>query len=155
MKNIIYLLVSAIFMSHAAYAQKITVGQVPVVVASALDSKFPKATKATWELEKSVYEASFKLNGKEISACFDTAGTWLETETVINPDDLPYAVRATLKKDFDGWKIKEAAKIESVKHGNTFEAELEKDEESYEVLMTTDGQVLNKTLTVKEKEEKD
>jgi len=151
MKRVIYLLLSAALMSNAAYAQKISGGKVPVAVISAFKAKFPTVAKTNWELENTnEYEAGFKLNGEKVSANFDNTGKWLETETEIKASALPASVQTALSKDFAGFKINEASKIESVRNGNCFEAEIEKGEDTYDVLFTTDGKVLSKTKMEKE-----
>ena len=153
MKKIIYLLLIAAIMSNSAIAQKISADKVPAVVTTAFKTKFPTATKATWEIEnKSEFEANFKLNGVETSANFDNAGKWLETETELKVSNLPTAIQATLKSDFAGFKINEGSKIESVKNGSGYEAEIEKGEDTFDVLFAADGKVLSKTkLEGKEK----
>jgi len=154
MNRIIIGLLTAALMSNAAYAQKISADKVPTAVTSAFKAKFPNATKTSWEMENAnEYEASFKLNGKEVSANFDNTGKWLETETEIKVSALPAAVKAALSKDFAGFKIEEASKIESAKDGNCYEAELEKGEETFDVLFLPNGKILSKTKL--EKEEKD
>ncbi len=155
MKKIIFVLLTAAIMSNVANAQKISTDKVPAAVTSAFKTKFPTVTKATWEMEsKTEFEANFKLNGIETSANFDNSGKWLETETELKTTALPVAIQSTLKKDFVGFKINEASKIESVKHGKCYEAEIEKGEESFDVLFTSDGKVLSKTkLEEKEKED--
>lgn len=156
MKIIIYLLLTIALMSNAAYAQKISADKFPAAVTSAFKAKFPNATKTSWELENAnEYEAGFKLNGEEVSANFDNTGKWLETETEIKVSALPDAVQAALTKVFSGFKIEEASKIESVKNGNCFEAEIERGEEIFDVLFTLDGKVLSKTKVEEEKGEKD
>lgn len=156
MKRVIYLLLTAALLSNAACAQKISADKVPAAVTSAFKAKFPTVTKVSWELEKAnEYEAGFKLNGEEVSANFDNTGKWLETETEIKVSALPSSVSSTLAKDFAGFKINEASKTESAKNGNCFEAEIEKGEETFDVLFTLDGKVLSKTKLEKEKGDKD
>ena len=146
MKRIIYLLLIAALISNMGCAQKIATDKVPTVVTSAFKAKFPNATKTSWEMENAnEYEAGFKQNGDEVSANFDNTGKWLETETEIKISALPVAVQNALSKDFAGFKIEEASKIESVNDGNCFEAEIEKGEETFDVLFTADGKMLSKT----------
>ena len=153
MKTIMFLLFTAII-GNPVFAQKISADKVPAAVATAFKTKFPNATKVTWEMEnKTEYEANFKLNNEEASANFDNTGKWLETETEIKTSALPSAIQSTLKKDFAGFKINEASKIESVKNGNCYEAEIEKGEGTFDVLLSADGKVLSKTKV--EEEEKD
>ena len=146
MNKMIFVLLIAALMSNIGYAQKISVDKVPAAVTSAFKTKFPTVTKATWEMEgKTEYEVNFLLGGVKASANFDNTGKWLETETELNISALPAAIQSTLKKDFAGFKINEATKIESVKHGNCYEAEIEKGEETFDILFTVDGKILSKT----------
>lgn len=153
MKKIIFMLLTAAIMSNAASAQKISANKVPAAVSSAFKTKFPKATNASWEMEnKTEFEVNFKQNKVETSANFDNSGKWLETETELKVTALPTAIQSTLKKDFAGFKINEVSKIASIKHGNCYEAEIEKGEETFDVLFKVDGKVLSKTkLEGKEK----
>lgn len=155
MKKIILALLTVVLVSNLTNAQKISADKVPAVVTSAFKTKFPTVAKTSWEMEnKTEYEANFHLNGVETSANFDNTGKWLETETELKIAALPKSIQATIKKDYAGFKINEASKIESLKNGKCFEAEIEKGEETFDVLFTADGKVLNKTK-LEEKEKKD
>ena len=155
MKKIIFMLLSAALLSNVVYSQKISANKVPAAVTSAFKTKFPTATKATWEIEnKTEFEVNFKINGEEVSANFDNTGKWLETETEIKVAALPTTVQATLTKEFSGFKVEEASKIERVENGKCYEAEIEKGEENFNLLFTPDGKVLSKTK-LEEKEKKD
>lgn len=146
----------ALLVSAGLCAQKINNKKVPAAVISAFKQKFPTATKIKWELEsKTEYEASFKLNGTEVSANFDNTGKWLETETEIKVADLPAAIIAILLKDFAGYRIEEIEKIESAKNGNCYEVELEKDKENLEALFTADGKLLSNTKAGNQNGKKD
>lgn len=156
MKTLIIALHIAALMSIAACAQKIAEVKVPTEVTSAFKAKFPDAANAKWELENTnEYEANFKLNGEEVSANFDNSGKWLETETEIKVSDLPAAVQTALSTEFSGFKVEEASKVESAENGSGFEAEVEKGEETFDVLFSADGQMISKTQEEEEKNEKD
>ncbi len=155
MKKIFVLLVVVAMMSISAFAQKISADKVPEAVKSAFKAKFPTATKVNWGMENTTeFEAEFKLDGEELSANFDNTGKWLETETEIKVTDLPYEIKTALAKDFDGYQIKEASKIESAKEGTCYEAEIKKGGETFDVLYTAKGKMLSKTKEEKEKDEK-
>ena len=155
MKKTILLLFTAVIMSNAACAQKISADKVPAAVTSAFKTKFPTATKPIWEMENKIeFEVNFKRNDEDVSANFDNKGKWLETETKIGVSALPPAIQSTLKKEFAGFKLNEASKIERIKNGNYYEAEIEKDEEAFDVLLSAEGRVVTKTK-LKEKEKKD
>jgi hypothetical protein len=156
MKRILFMLLSTVIISNIACAQKISADQVPAAVTSAFKARFPSITKATWEMEHAnEYEAAFKLNGGEASANFDNTGKWLETETEIKVSALPAPIQKSISKDFAGFKIKEATKVESLKNGSSFEAEIEKGEETFDVLYTADGKMLSKTTVEEEDEDED
>lgn len=154
MKKNLFVLLCAATMSMSASAQKIATNKVPASITTAFKSKFPSATHIVWEKENADYEANFKVNGKEMSASFDNSGNWLETETELKVADLPAAVQQILKKDFANYKVNEASQIESVKNGNSYEAEIAKGKETFDVLFASDGKVISKTKKEKEKDEK-
>ena len=156
MKTIIILLLSVFFMNHAAIAQKLTTDQVPAAVVSSFVGKFPGVSKVTWEKEiETQYEANFKVNGIETSASFDLTGKWLETETTIKTSALPAPIQAAITKDYAGYKINEASKVDDPANVIYFEAEIEKGEETYDVQYTPDGKLISKTKVDEEKGDKD
>lgn len=145
MKNIIIVLFAAVLLSHTACAQKISADQIPASVISSFKTRFPGVTDVRWEKELSEYEANFKMNGNEISANFDANGKWLETEIEIKVSELPVAVQSAIHTYFSGYEIEEASKVESLRHGNCYEAEIEKGEETLDVLFSADGKLISQT----------
>lgn len=133
-------------------AQKVDSKEVPAAVKKGLETSM-KVKDAKWEKEEGNYEASFKKDGKETSVVLDQAGTVLETEVEISSKELPVPVMGVLNKDYIGFKIEEAAKI-TAKVVVTYEAEIEKGEESYELIFDANGKVLKKEKK-EEGEEKD
>jgi len=137
--------------TRSTYAQDISADKVPADVSSAFKAKFPKAEKVKWEMENGKdYEAAFKINDAEQSAVFDAGGNWMETETEIKVSELPQAVSQSVAKQFSGYKINEAEKVEK-KDGNLYEVELSKGKEILEVTLSPTGEVTEK----KAKEEND
>lgn len=121
--------------------------QIPEVVSNAFTAKFPSATEVEWEMESETeYEANFEMEGKEYSAKFDQAGTWLETETAIKVTDLPEVVTKSLNKEFPGYTIDEAEKADTFDKGTVYEVEVEKGEETWVVVVSADGTILKKEL---------
>lgn len=145
MKQII-IVILAVTLITTAQAQKIAAEQVPSVVTTAFHAKFPTATKVTWEMEnKMEYESKFMLNEAEVSANFDLAGKWIETETEIKSSALPASVQTTIKKEYAGYKIKQASNVENAMHGNGYEVEIQMGEESMDVLFSVEGKVISAT----------
>jgi hypothetical protein len=130
--------------------------EVPAAVKSAFDAKYPKAEKVNWGLEKQdEYEAEFVLNGIESSANFDSKGQFMEFETEIKESELPQAVRATLAKDFAGFKIGDVAKSTNAKGIVNYEMEASKGKDKYEISFDANGKLLNKKVAEEEDEEKE
>ena len=118
MKKVIVLAIFA-FVTINVNAQKMTADKVPSVIKESLKNAYPNAKGAKWDKEKSDYEASFKMDGKDMSVVFDAKGMEKEVETDIKFSELPMPVQTALK----GKKVKEAAIIK--KGGKTFyEAEV-------------------------------
>ena len=127
------------------FAQK-----VPSAAKTKLKTLYPKAEKVKWDKEGANFEANFEVNDMEMSVIFNAKGTVLETETEIEEDDLPAAVKNALKKDFAGYDVEEMSKIE--KNGKTtFEAQVEKGEIQLDAIYSLDGKLIKKI----EKQEKD
>lgn len=112
----------------------------PKAVSDAFMKKFPTATKVTWGIEgPKEWEAEFTLNGEKISANFDKNGTWLETEKEIKAENLPKPILIALKMNFNDWKIAEADKTETAKHGTIYEVDLKKGTKTKSLAYKEDG----------------
>ena len=112
----------------------------PKAVADAFMKKFPTAVNVTWGIEgPKEWEAEFTLNGEKISANFSQNGTWLETEKQIKAASLPQAVLAAVKKKYGDWKIAEADKTETAKHGTIYEVDLKKATKTKSLAFKEDG----------------
>lgn len=145
------MIVLAILVTGFAQAQKLKESEVPKAVKDSFAKRFPNTKGVEWSKESETeFESEFKNAGKEQSANFDQAGKWLVTETEIKKADLPQAVQAAIAKEFAGYKVEEAEKVETVNDGMQYEVALEKGESNYEVLFSADGKVLKK----EEKKEK-
>ena len=118
MKKILILAIFT-FATIEVNAQKMTADKVPSVVRESLTKAYPNAKRAKWDKEDTDYEASFKMDGKDMSVVFDAKGMEKEVETDIKFSELPMPVQMALK----GKKVKETAIIK--KGGKTFyEAEV-------------------------------
>jgi hypothetical protein len=74
----------SLFMLSCATEFSIISDDVPQAVLSTFKNKYPNASNAVWEVEKSegrlIYEAEFKLDGKRKEAEFKPDGTFLKEE---------------------------------------------------------------------------
>lgn len=132
-------------------AQKLKKGEVPQPVKIAFEKKYPTVKSVNWEKEGDGYEASFDLQKEEVSALFDSTGKVKEVETEIETKNLPAAVKNSLSKDYAGYQIKEAAKI-IAENVTTYEAEVKRGKQSFDLVFSEDGRLLNKMDRKKEKD---
>ena len=66
---------------------------------------------------------------------------------------MPDAVKATLKAKYDGYEVEETTKIEKPNGVVQYEAEIEKDEETLEVIFNANGTVVSSKVVNEDDEE--
>ena len=131
----ITLLLSILFVTLFSFA-----GNPPEAIQKAFKAKFPDAANVKWGKEnKTEWEAEFTVNGTKTSANFSIDGTWVETETQIKTSELPKAVAAAINKQYPDWITTEADKIENVKKGTFYEADIRSGNKKKEVVLKEDG----------------
>ena len=145
MKKFFILLLACLLISMSGYSQKITADKIPASVKQAFTKMFPAATGAKYEKEKKDYEVSFVNKGAEMSANFDARGRWLETETVVRPEDLPKAVADSVERNFPGYTVANVGKMEKPGREFVYEMDLKKDKDGLEVEISAKGHILKKT----------
>jgi hypothetical protein len=111
MKKVLTVMAAAMIVVHAA-AQRKTI-RIPPEVNKAFSAQFPTGHLKKWEQQKEEYIATFRQNGKKLSATYTTGGTWEATESVINwTRNLPPAVKAGWNTcSYKDWLILEIRKI--------------------------------------------
>ncbi len=150
MKKIIVLLSAFLLISFMGFTQTITPDKVPQAVKEAFAKKFPAATDLKYSMEKKDYEISFKDKGVGMSANFNSAGEWLETETVMIESDLPKEVLTSVATNYVGFMISNISKLEGPDKVLNYEMDLKKDKVGFEVKFSPKGEILKKTpLTLK------
>jgi hypothetical protein len=86
MKTIHNLIAGSIMLLMVSCASEFDVigDDVPPAVLTAFEAKYPDATAAEWNVEKSdgrlVYEAEFKIDNKKKKAEFESDGTFIKGE---------------------------------------------------------------------------
>lgn len=125
---------------------------IPASVKSGFSQKFSGATNIKWGKENNKeWEAEFKLGGKNYSANFDNAGTWVETEYRINVKEIPASVKIALEKESAGAKIK-VSEVTETKDGKSYEFVVGKGENETELVIDNAGNVISKEQVKEEKE---
>jgi hypothetical protein len=125
MKKIILSTFLVISLAPVALAQKVKSTDVPASTKAALLKKYPEAAKATWEKEKSNFEANWGgKSGEDMSVQFTPDGTFVEQVAAIPASALPTGVAAYVKQHYKGAKIIEAGKVTDAKGIISYEAEV-------------------------------
>ncbi len=138
----------------AVSAQKAKEEKIPAEAKAGFAAKFPAAQKVKWSIEKpGEFEVDFVLNKIEQSALVDAKGNLIETEVEIKEAELPQAVKATLVKDFAGYKLDEVTKATDAKGVVAFEMEAAKGKDKLAIEFDANGKLMSKTAIKAEKAE--
>ncbi|HTF19488.1 MAG TPA: PepSY-like domain-containing protein [Chryseolinea sp.] len=125
--------------------QKVSEESVPQPVRAGLPKSY-QAKGVEWSREDANYEATFRKDGKEVSLVIDATGNTIETETEIKSADLPAAVINSVKNDYPSYTIAEAAKIVTADGHVTYEAEVGKGKETFDLIFDTAGKLVSKEV---------
>ena len=146
MKKVLMFSICAAFVLGSCFSQE-KKEEISAAAKSAFAAKFPKATKVKWSVEKpGEFEAEFKLNGNGMAALFDAKGAFIETEVEIKESELPQAVKATIAKDFAGYKLDEIEKATDAKDVVSYEMEAAKGKDKLEIAFDATGKLLKKEV---------
>jgi len=143
MKYVLFFSVSLLTLS-CTNAQNHANGDVPKNVKAAFLVKYPTVKNVKWEKEAAGYEAEFKMNKIEMSATFSNEGLFQEVEEEINASTLPKVVNAYCIKNYPDHKLSEAAKITDASGKITYEAEMAKGKEHFDVIFDANGGFVEK-----------
>ncbi|TXI16670.1 MAG: hypothetical protein E6Q62_10980 [Nitrosomonas sp.] len=121
--------------------------QVPKLVIEALEKAYPNAKDVEFEKEtldgKTVYEAEFKLNGREYEVLFDSAGGMLQIEETLDVKALPEPLIQAISNVYPKATIEEAEKV--TKPDGTFsvyEVEIKNEGKKIELELDVNGKIL-------------
>ncbi len=118
------LLISA-FAVSSIYAQDLKTADVPAVVKSVLQKKYPESKNVSWEKEHGNYEANWGgKSGEDNSVMFTPSGSFIEIVKAIPVSKLPEAVAPYVKTHYKGAKINEAGLVTDANGKITYEAEV-------------------------------
>jgi len=123
-----------------SFAQDIAQQNVPSVVVNAFQQKFPDQTAVEWELKKGLYEAEFEVKTLDHSVYIDSTGKIVKHKQEIPVNELPAAVTASIQKNFSGYKIDDAKKIEAGSKV-TYKVDVEKGTEERKITFGADGKI--------------
>ncbi len=109
-------------------------------VKSTFDSKYPSATKVSWEMKGGYYVADFNFNKKEASSWLDQQGVWLMTETDSRYEDLPEVIKNAFKaSEYGEWHVDDIDMLERPDMETMYILEVEKGNQEYDLYYSPEG----------------
>ena len=136
-----------LFASIATAQEKDEV-QVPSNVMEAFSILYPKMNDVAWQYREPNFEASFKLDKRNISLSFDEEGFVTEVKNEIRAFELPMDVNNLLVRKYSGWKIDKASHIEA--HGAVYyETVVEKEAQTLVLVFDREGDLMMKVIPQK------
>lgn len=125
MKKIILMTIATLLTALAIHAQDLKSKDVPAVVRSALQKKYPEAKRVSWEKEKGNYEGNWGgKSGEDHSVQFTPSGEFLEMVNAIPVSELPKQVNVYVREHYKGAKITEAGRVTDAGGKISYEAEV-------------------------------
>ena len=144
MKTLLLILVTVLSM-NCAYSQKIKESEVPAPVKAKFQSLHTDVKDANWlKLQKGGYEAEFKQNKSEYGVSIDSIGNLKETEMDMKVSELSKEIQAYVTKNYPDYAITEAAQITYADGKPTYEAEITKGKESFDLLFDSSFKYVKK-----------
>ena len=138
MKKSLMLFSFAVTISISVCGQKLDPSKVPELVKKSFTAKY-SGLSPKWEKEDGKYEATFKQEGKSMSAMFMPNGSFIESELDIKVTELPASVLAYVNEHYKGKTIKGASKITKADGAVNFEAGVN----GRDVIFDTNGKFIN------------
>ncbi|HEY9048977.1 MAG TPA: PepSY-like domain-containing protein [Ohtaekwangia sp.] len=96
-----------------SHAQDLQPSQVPAAIVTALQTKFPTATKIKWKQKDADYKAEFKVDSRGHDVWFDKTGKIKKHKEDFPKSQLPAAVKEKIASEFKDFSIDDADKVDA------------------------------------------
>jgi hypothetical protein len=83
----------------------------PDAAIKSFKSAFKSATEVSWSITDDLYKANFSLNGQYVSAFYDAEGQMVALTKNLTSLELPIALQAKLKKNYEGYWISDLIEV--------------------------------------------
>ncbi|MXV38325.1 hypothetical protein GO491_06485 [Flavobacteriaceae bacterium Ap0902] len=147
MKNKILTIASLFVLGlGTSYAQEIAQNQVPDVIQTSFQQKFPKASDIEWEKEGNLYKVEFEIGwSQDYDAWYDARGNLVKYKAEVAEKDLPAAITNAIKSNYPVYKIDDADMY--VENGKTvYKIEIEKADEKRDIYLDKNGKTVKGLL---------
>jgi hypothetical protein len=140
-RNIIFII--AFFFAGSATAQNVN-EDIPPLVRQSFERRFAHPDNVLWKaLESHCFKAAFQIGKVLYSVTFKDTGDWLEIDREIKKGYLPKAIRTTITKEFPGYRIDTAEKVERIDGDTLYNVHLKKEFAVRIVQFSLAGDVIN------------
>ena len=144
MKKIISLLIALFLISSVCFPQTIAKGKVPKDVKKTFATDYSKAVKPAWSMSDENYKVEFFVNGVQNSVTYDKSGKWLEKKMSISSVKVPKEIKATVSKEFAGFRSSDAEQITTPDNSLQYLLVIKKGKDAYDVYFSAAGEILKK-----------
>lgn len=112
MKTQILILLFLTSLVFTGTAQNVKQEEVPLIIISTVQTKYPYANDIDWKRNEADYKAKFKTDKREHELWISSAGTILKSIEEFDKDNLPYAVTQRISSDYKGQSIDKVHRME-------------------------------------------
>lgn len=114
----------------------------PEAVKKSFKEKYP-SEKVEWSKDThGNHEAAFEKDGEKYRADFEPSGKWIETENSVKFDDLPKAVKETIKEKFDKDDVVEIELVDHHSKGQFYDIEFRQKGKNHDVEVSPQGRII-------------
>lgn len=138
-----FLITGLLLWTAASFAQDVASSEVPSVILNSFKEKFPQAEDVEWEIKGDLYNVEFDIGLADHEIWFDRTSKVTKHEEDIGISDLPAPIAATIKRDFEKYRVSDVKEIQS-ENSIVYRLELESTLEEWKITFTPDGKVLEK-----------
>ena len=147
MKRLFFVVLGIFMLAQGLNAQ---IRKIPAAVTESFKNKYSTATNVEWKDRLTSFVATFEADGKKHDAYFDDDGSWKQTDTRIEEEELPEAVRDGFEKSkYTEWKIDRVERIEKNDNNVEYRIQVKKgDIQKKNLTFSNEGKLLKDKITV-------
>ncbi len=132
----------SLFVTTTAMAQDLNPKDVPQLVKDAFTKENAQATNIEWERDMDNYKVEFDIGRMEHEIWYTPSGMVIKKEQDITEADLPQAIKDVIKSKYAGYRVDDV-EMTWMDNAITYEVELEKGKEEWEVTFDVQGKILH------------
>jgi uncharacterized glyoxalase superfamily metalloenzyme YdcJ len=132
--------VVSLLISTLAFGQDI---EVPDLVISTFEERFPDAEQVKWEKLKTNFQATFE-DIETTMAQFTPEGKWVKTAVIVTEDELPVIAAEHIEENFEDAEITQVQMVENSKEEITYLVVMVVGDKKIKIKFNDEGVVIEK-----------